>query len=227
MRFQVGLPFPTSALNAFKADFAQGLSNRRSRRSRSSSRASSGVCRGDPGRGSRDPVGRLLRGARHRGRRRVDLDDAWERFTGPVARLTQQIPEDVARGLSPLLRHVPGVADVRGARHGADRPDGEPRGRGLGPAGRLAAPGGPAVPAQRGRALLRARWPTSSRRRPRVPRDRAPDRRHPGPSRGGIARAAKYLDDFGVAMYCGFGRQPGHDGLETMEEHRQTVLSVR
>ena len=23
------------------------------------------------------------------------------------------------------------------------------------------------------------------------------------------ATASKYLDDFGVAMYCGFGRQPG------------------
>jgi len=38
--------------------------------------------------------------------------------------------------------------------------------------------------------------------------------------------ASKYLDDFGVAMYCGFGRQPGQDGMETMREHRDIVQSV-
>lgn len=31
-------------------------------------------------------------------------------------------------------------------------------------------------------------------------------------------------DDFGVAMYCGFGRQPGEDGDATMRDHRETVL---
>jgi hypothetical protein len=28
-------------------------------------------------------------------------------------------------------------------------------------------------------------------------------------------------------MYCGFGRQPGEDGRETMCQHRETVLAVR
>jgi hypothetical protein len=41
------------------------------------------------------------------------------------------------------------------------------------------------------------------------------------------ATASRYLDDFGVAMYCGFGRQPGRDGIETMHEHRTTVRSLR
>jgi hypothetical protein len=41
------------------------------------------------------------------------------------------------------------------------------------------------------------------------------------------ATAAKYLDDFGIAMYCGFGRQPGQDGMETMREHREVVQSLR
>ena len=41
------------------------------------------------------------------------------------------------------------------------------------------------------------------------------------------ATASKFLDDFGVAMYCGFGRQPGADGEETMREHRETIRSVR
>jgi hypothetical protein len=40
------------------------------------------------------------------------------------------------------------------------------------------------------------------------------------------ATASKYLDDFGVAMYCGFGRQPGADGQETMRDHRDTVRAV-
>jgi hypothetical protein len=40
------------------------------------------------------------------------------------------------------------------------------------------------------------------------------------------ATAARFIDDFGVAMYCGFGRQPGRDGLETMREHRDVVSAV-
>jgi hypothetical protein len=28
-------------------------------------------------------------------------------------------------------------------------------------------------------------------------------------------------------MYCGFGRQPGADGTETMREHAQVVRSLR
>jgi len=39
--------------------------------------------------------------------------------------------------------------------------------------------------------------------------------------------ASRYLDDFGISMYCGFGRQPGEDGSETMREHRRVVESAR
>jgi len=28
-------------------------------------------------------------------------------------------------------------------------------------------------------------------------------------------------------MYCGFGRQPGADGMETMREHQRVVRSLR
>jgi hypothetical protein len=28
-------------------------------------------------------------------------------------------------------------------------------------------------------------------------------------------------------MYCGFGRQPGADGMETMREHRRVVEALR
>jgi hypothetical protein len=27
-------------------------------------------------------------------------------------------------------------------------------------------------------------------------------------------------------MYCGFGRQPGQNGMETMREHRDTVQGL-
>ena len=37
---------------------------------------------------------------------------------------------------------------------------------------------------------------------------------------------SRYLDDFGVAMYCGFGRQPGQDGMETMREHARVVRAA-
>lgn len=39
--------------------------------------------------------------------------------------------------------------------------------------------------------------------------------------------ASRYLPEFGVAMYCGFGRQPGTDGLETMREHARVVRALR
>jgi hypothetical protein len=35
--------------------------------------------------------------------------------------------------------------------------------------------------------------------------------------------ASLFLGDFGIAMYCGFGRQPGQNGMETMLEHHDTV----
>ena len=38
--------------------------------------------------------------------------------------------------------------------------------------------------------------------------------------------ASRLLDDFGLAMYCGFGRQPGRDGLATMRGHRDVVTAV-
>ena len=41
------------------------------------------------------------------------------------------------------------------------------------------------------------------------------------------ATASRYLSDFGVAMYCGFGRQPGADGTQTMREHARVVRAVR
>jgi hypothetical protein len=41
------------------------------------------------------------------------------------------------------------------------------------------------------------------------------------------ATAGRYLPDFGVSMYCGFGRQPGSDGMETMRDHRRAAVAAR
>jgi hypothetical protein len=40
------------------------------------------------------------------------------------------------------------------------------------------------------------------------------------------ATAKKYLKEFGVAMYCGFGRQRGRDGVQTLRDHRHTVVAL-
>jgi hypothetical protein len=45
--------------------------------------------------------------------------------------------------------------------------------------------------------------------------------------RGRYATASRYISDFGVAMYCGFGRQPGADGAQTMREHAHVVRTAR
>ena len=219
VRFQIGLPFPSSALNAFKADFAadypiaerafEDLVRPRAR----------AADRGDPARRARDPVGR-----------RYEVQDiegvlAWSGGRGVGALRRPGRPADAAdpgggaRRLPPLLRHVPGVADVRGARHGAAGAHGEPRGRAV----RAARSTGCTWPARATCAARTSassgRWPISTSGDTRVflgivlPLDGIPGlrRRH--------ATASKYLDDFGVAMYCGFGRQPGADGSETMREH--------
>jgi hypothetical protein len=41
------------------------------------------------------------------------------------------------------------------------------------------------------------------------------------------ATASRHLADFGVAMYCGFGRQPGQDPAATLREHAEVVAAVR
>jgi len=52
----------------------------------------------------------------------------------------------------------------------------------------------------------------------------------PADGEEGLARrhatASRFLADFGVAMYCGFGRQPGEDGEETMSEHARVVRTL-
>ena len=188
LRFQIGLPFPSSALNGFKADFAADYAiagpafedlvrrelERLTRRSRPRTSRSSGTS--------------ATRCSTSRASSPGWATARWERFTGPVGAADPADPRGRARRLPPLLRHVPGVADVRGARHGPPRAHGEPRRRGLRAHRRLAAPG-------RARATCAARTTASSaavrpraRRHARLPRDRAAARRRSPASSGGTDR---------------------------------------
>ena len=227
VRFQVSLPFRTSTLIGFKAalrarlpDRGRGVGGPRRARDRATDECDTGL---DDLAIQWDVCWEVL-----------DLegvidwteDDAWERFAGPVSRITRLHSRGHARRLSPVLRHLPDVADVRGARHGAPGQDGQLRRGELRSPRRL----GCTSPGPRTCAARTSRFfaPLTGLKTPDtrvylgivLPIDGADGlrRRH--------ATASKYLDDFGVAMYCGFGRQPGADGMETMREHRRVVEAV-
>src|SRR3954464_161421 len=224
-RFQVGLPFPTSALNAFKADFA------------------SDYAAAEPA--FEDLVARELRRLMEAIPPQdlalqwdvcyevLDMEgvvawfsgDAWERFTGPVARLTSQIPEEVLVGYHlcygtfpewPMYEAQDMSVMVRMANHAVAE------------SGRrvdwlhMAGPRYLRSEDERFFAPLRDLDIGDTRAFLGIvlPIDGVPGlrRRH--------ATASRFLADFGVAMYCGFGRQPGRDGEETMREHAETVRAV-
>jgi hypothetical protein len=153
-------------------------------------------------------------------------EGAWERFTGPVARLTRLIPEDVLVGYHFCYGTFP------------EWPMYEARDMGL-----IVSMANHAV-ANSGRQVdwLHLAGPRYLRSEDEsffapladlAPRDARvflgivlPLDGEPGLQRR-HRTASKFLDDFGVAMYCGFGRQPGADGMETMREHRRVARSVR
>jgi hypothetical protein len=225
VRFQVCLPFPSSALNGFKADFAgdypvaerafEDLVGREIARLTSAIPAEDLALQWDVCYEVLDMEGVVA----------WTSEGAWERFTGPVARLTSQIPEDVLVGYHlcygtfpewPMFEASDMGLIVRMANH--------------------------AVASSRRAVdwvhLAGPRYLRSEDERffrpladldvgdARVflgivlPIDGAPGLRRRR------ATASRFLDDFGVAMYCGFGRQPGQDGMETMREHRRTVIEV-
>jgi hypothetical protein len=226
LRFQVGLPFPTSALNAFKADFERDYPV--------------------ADRGFEELVGRelaRLTEAIPPGDLALQWDvcyevldiegvigwtggDAWERYTGPVSRLTRQIPEDVLVGYHLCYGTFPqwpmhepqdlGVL-VRMANHAVAE-----SGRAV---DWLHLAGPPYIRSEDERffAPLAELDPGDARVYLGIvlPLDgeRGLKRRH--------ATASRFIDDFGVAMYCGFGRQRGEDPAETMREHRRVVRSLR
>ncbi len=226
LRFQIGLPFPASALNAFKADFAadypvaqrayEDLVARELVRLTEAIPPADLAIQWDCAYETQDIEGVLA----------WTSEGAWERFAGPVTRLTRLIPEETLVGYHLCYGTFP------------EWPMYEARDYAV-----LVRMANFAV-AQSGRTvdwlhLAGPRYLRSEDRsffRPLVDLEPGDARVFLGivlPLDGvsGLRRrhatASRYLDDFGVAMYCGFGRQPGEDGIETMREHRRVALSIR
>jgi hypothetical protein len=225
LRFQIGLPFPSSALNAFKADYArdypvaergfEDLVARELVRLTEEIPAEDLAIQWDCAYETQDIEGVLA----------WTSEGAWERFAGPVTRLTRLIPEEVLVGYHLCYGTFP------------EWPMYEARDYSV-----LVRMANFAV-ANSGRRvdwlhLAGPRYLRSEDRsffRPLVDLEPGAARVFLGivlPLDGisGLRRrhatASRYLDDFGVAMYCGFGRQPGEDGMETMREHRRVVRSL-
>ena len=226
LRFQIGLPFPSSALNALKWNFTQDYLV-------AGPAYEELVLR---------ELGRLMQAIPPADLaiqwdvcyEVLDIEGviawmgpgAWERFTGPVSRLTRHIPEETlvgyhlcygtfpdwpmyeARDMSLLVRMANFAIANSGRRvdwvHMAGprylRSEDE----------RFFTPLADLQP-QDARVFLGIVLPLDG--------PAGLKRRH--------ATASKYLKDFGVALYCGFGRQPGQNGIETMREHRAAVESLR
>jgi hypothetical protein len=226
LRFQVGLPFPASALNGFKADYAadypvaerafEDLVERELRRLIQAIPAQDLAIQWDMAYEVQDLEGVLA----------WTPEGAWERFAGPVTRLTRLIPEPVLVGYHLCYGTFP------------EWPMYEARDLGL-----LVRMANFAV-ANSGR---RVDWLHLAGPRYLRSEDRSFFRPltdlEPGDARvflgivlpvdgeAGLRRrvdtASRYISDFGVAMYCGFGRQPGADGTQTMSEHARVVRAVR
>ncbi|HVW17833.1 MAG TPA: hypothetical protein VHB30_06250 [Solirubrobacteraceae bacterium] len=228
MRFQVGLPFPASAMNAFKADFAhdypiaerafEELIARELPRLLDAVPAADLAIQWDCAYETQD-IERVLAWTSG------DEQAAWERFAGPVRRLGPLVPEEALMGYHLCYGTFPewpmyeardyGVL-VRMANHAAAE-----SGR---PVDWLHMAGPRYLRSEDDRFFAPLRDLDVGDARPYLgiilPLDGVPGvrRRH--------ATARRHLDDFGVAMYCGFGRQPGEDGLETMRAHRESALAV-
>lgn len=152
--------------------------------------------------------------------------DAWERFAGPWSRLAPQVPEDVLMGLHLCYGTFP------------EWPMFEARDMGL-----IVRMANHAV-AHAGRPLdwVHLAGPRYLRSEddaffaPLADLD-APDSRVflgivlPVDGVDGLRRrqatASRHLADFGVAQYCGMGRQRGEDPAATLREHAATVAAVR
>jgi hypothetical protein len=226
LRFQVGLPFPSSAMNAFKADFAadypiaerafEDLVARELARLTAAIPPGDLAIQWDLAYETQDLEGVLA----------WTPEGAWERFAGPVTRLTRLIPQEVLVGYHLCYGTFP------------EWPMYEARDMAL-----LVRMANFAV-ASSGRTVdwLHLAGPRYLRSEDRsffrpladlepgdarvflgivLPLDGVPGLRRR------VTTASRYISDFGVAMYCGFGRQPGQDGLTTMREHAEAVRTVR
>jgi hypothetical protein len=226
LRFQVGLPFPPSALNGLRADWAHDYPLAERAFEDLVARELERLCHAIPpaelaiqwdcAYETQDIEGVLA----------WTGEGAWERFAGPVTRLTRLIPQEVLVGYHLCYGTFP------------EWPMYEARDYAV-----LVRMANFAV-ANSGRTvdwlhIAGPRYLRSEDRsffRPLV--DLEPQNARvflgivlPIDGVAGLSRrhatASRYLHDFGVAMYCGFGRQPGRDGMETMREHRSVVRSLR
>jgi hypothetical protein len=226
LRFQVGLPFPSSAMNGFKADFArdypvasaafEDLVARELVRLTAAIPATDLAIQWDMAYETQDIEGVLA----------WTSEGAWDRFAGPVTRLTRLIPDEVLVGYHLCYGTFP------------EWPMYEARDMGL-----MVRMANFAVASSGRRVdwlhLTGPRYLRSEDRsyfRPLVDLEPGDARVYLGivlpidgvaGLRRRVATASRYLPDFGVAMYCGFGRQPGADGTETMREHARVVRAVR
>jgi hypothetical protein len=226
LRFQIGLPFPSSALNGFKEDFAADypIAERAFEDlvARELTRLTDAIPPGDLAL-QWDVCYEVLD---IEGVLSWTAPGAWERFTGPAGRLTRLIPDEVLVGYHLCYGTFP------------EWPMYEARDMGV-----LVRMANYAV-ASSGRTvdwlhLAGPRYLRSEDDRffqPLEELEPADARVYLGiilPVDGvpGLLRrqatASRHLADFGVAMYCGFGRQPGKDGMETMRDHRQAALAAR
>jgi hypothetical protein len=224
LRFQVSLPFPTSALSAFRADFAHDYPV--------AGPAYEELLIRELGRLFSEVPAQDLAVQFDVCWEVLDLEDvvswmgdgAWERFAGPVQRITPHVPTEALVGFHLCYGTFP------------DWPMFEARDYSL-------------LVRMANFAVEHAGRPVDWLHMAGPKYYRSEDRRFFAPLADlaigdtrpflGIvlpldgveglkmryATAKQFLDDFGVAMYCGFGRQPGRDGLETMREHRETVLA--
>jgi hypothetical protein len=226
VRFQIGLPFPSSSLNGFKADFGadypvaergfEDLVARELRRLTAAIPPEDLAIQWDVCYEVLDIEGVLAWTA----------PGAWERFTGPVGRLTRLIPEEVLVGyhlcygtfpMWPMYEARDLALLVRMANYAV---------------------------ANSGRTVDWLHLAGPQYLRSEDDRFFRPlDDLEPGDARvylgivlpiDGIpgvkrrkATASRHLDDFGVAMYCGFGRQRGEDGDTTMRDHQDAVQALR
>src|SRR3954469_16792009 len=226
LRFQVGLPFPASALNAFKADYARDypvaargfeeLVVRELERLTEAIPPADLAIQWDNAYETQDIEGVLA----------WTSDGAWERFAGPAARLTRLVPDEVLVGCHlcygtfpewPMYEAQDMSVMVRMATHAVAE--------GARPVDWLHMAGPRYLRSEDERFFAPLSDLDVGDTRVFLgivlPLDGIPGlrRRH--------ATCSSCVADFGVPMYCGFGRQPGADGLQTMRDHRETIRSVR
>lgn len=218
VRFQVCLPFPSSALNGFKVAFGSDYPI--------AWRAYEELCQRELARLTAAVPAEDLAIQWDAAYEVLDLEgvlawtsgDPWERFADGAARLSRLVPEEVLLGYHLCYGTFP------------EWPMYEARDLGL-----LVRMANHAVAASGRRVdwlhLAGPRYLRSEDDRFFAPLEELevadtrvflgillPIDGEPGLLRR-HATAARHLGDFGVAMYCGFGRQPGSDPLETMREH--------